>query len=48
MKLRLFEDTVHVFPLLSFLPEADEALAELASFLREETMTDVSAGRSGD
>jgi salicylate hydroxylase len=36
-ELRLFQDTVHIFPLLSFLPEADEALDDLAAFVRERT-----------
>lgn len=32
VELRLFDDTVHVFPLLAFLPEARKALTDLASF----------------
>ncbi len=31
--VRYFDDTVHVFPLLGFLPESAEALAELADFV---------------
>lgn len=36
-ELRLFEDTVHVFPLLSFLPEAREALSDFAAFVKSRT-----------
>jgi salicylate hydroxylase len=32
-ELRLFEDTVHAFPMLAFLPEAEEALVDLARFV---------------
>jgi salicylate hydroxylase len=31
--VRYFDDTVHAFPLLGFLPESAEALAELADFV---------------
>src|SRR4051812_22909516 len=33
VQLRLFEDTVHVFAVLGFLPEADEALSDFAAFV---------------
>ena len=33
-KISVFEEAPHVFPLLEGIPEADEALAEIAAFLR--------------
>lgn len=37
--LRLIEDSVHVFTLFPFLPEADQVLAELASWSKERMAT---------
>ena len=35
--VRYFDDTVHVFPILPFLPESSEALAEFAAFVGRHT-----------
>lgn len=35
VRLRVYDEAPHVFPLLPGIPEADEAIAEIAAFLRE-------------